>query len=439
MMNGPTGGGKSLVGLAAASLWSQMTDAALDVTVLTQTKNLQVQYQEEFPTAESATGRNNWMCYEDTKLRASQCQLIGTDHGCPLLCDYRKQKDIARRAPIRAINYAFYGATNGLFDANIMIADEADYLGELLTQSMSVDLSALVNEYGLQIEQGFLDVKNLRNVLTELLEQSAVSEEREQAKRGIEVLSTKRYAIKGVGNFLVPCPEARVVQDFVRGPTLIMSATVFAPQFWIKAWNVPVGWVELPCLVPPHKRPIRLLNIKKINKDTTEKEWEKVVAALDKLIAARYNLKGVVHSVSGWLTDLILAKSQYKYLMFRASGEGRMKGIEAFKQADRGLLIGPNLLRGIDLPDDQCRYIIFPKLPYPSMGDPRIQEMLKIDEDRYQIETLSALVQGAGRGVRHANDSCEIFILDSGAGYLFSQTKEWLPQWFRDAIVWKGS
>ena len=436
MVNGPTGSGKSLTGLAAASAWAEMHEQELDVTVLTQTKDLQQQYDQEFDTCEVATGRSNWLCYEEPKKRGNQCPLLGTPTSCPPLCSYRVQRERAVSSPIRAINYAFYGATGGLFHASIMVADEADYLGELLVQSQSVELSRLVDEFDLQIPQGVVDAKEFIKVLEDLQEESAVAEEREECKRGIQLLSNRRYAIKGIGNLLVPFPESRVVQDFVKQPTLIMSATLMAPQHWSKEWNIPVGWVELPCPTPPSARPINLLNIKKINHKTTEVEWVEVIAAIDKIIADRIESKGVIHSVSNWLTDLILKHSKYKYLMFKAAGETRLSGINSFIQAERGVLIGPNLTRGLNLADDLCRYIIIPKLPYPSLVDPRIQEMMKASPERYQIETLCTVVQSAGRGIRHKNDSCETFILDSGAGWLFKQTSNYLPRWFKDAIIY---
>lgn len=436
MVSGPTGSGKSGVGLASAAAWSALKERPLNVTVLTQTKDLQEQYANAFD-CETATGRGNWQCFEAPRKRGNQCPLIGTERGCPPLCDYRRQRERALQSPIRIVNYALYGATRGLFHAPVMVADEADYLGDLLTDAHSVDLSLLVDEYQLQVPQGLIDQEELIQLLEDIQEESAVPEERQACKHGIELCETKRYAIKGVGNLLIPFPPSKVVQDFTRQPTLIMSATVMAPQYWSQEWNVPIGWVELPCPTPPTARPIKLLNIKKLNNRTTEAEWMVIIEAIDRLIAERVELKGVIHSVSNWLTDLILKHSKYKYLMFKAAGPTRLSGINAFIQAERGVLIGPNLTRGLDLADDLCRYIIWPKLPYPSLVDPRVQEMMKGGEDRYTVETLSTLVQGCGRGVRNKDDSCESFILDSGAGWLFKKSATFLPQWFREAIIWK--
>lgn len=437
MMNGPTGAGKSIVSLAAATIYSNLQDAALDCTVLTQTKDLQKQYTDEIEACASATGRSNWPCGLSFHFRASQCERIGTKEVCTTLCPYKVQRDNALASSIRAINYSFYGATSDLFHASIMIADEADYLGELLVESKSVDLSNLIESYGLQVPQGFVNTEDMAETLQTLQEGAATPEEREEAKRGLTLLKTKRYAIKGIGNSIVPWPESRVIQDFCKQPTLIMSATCFAPEFWSKEWNVPVGWVELPSLSPATNRPIYLENVKRINKNTTEDEWLEVIDAIDNIIQDRVESKGLIHSVSNWLTDLILEHSRYRHLMYKAAGPTRLEGINQFTAADNGVLIGPQLLRGLNLADDLCRFIIFPKIPYPSLADPRIQEMMKGGDDRYRIETLSAVIQGVGRGVRGPADHCETFILDSGAGWLFKATKNWLPGWFAEAIQWK--
>ena len=428
--------GKSVTGVGSAASWAVMKERELNCTVLTQTRDLQAQYAEEFPEARAATGRGNWQCGVAGHKRANQCEFIGTDEPCVPTCPYKRQRDAAVKAPIRAINYAFYGATGGLFNGEVMIADEADYLGELLVNGMSVDMQPVIDGWEFGVPQGVINNVEVSKQLNDISKATAEPSEREVCKRGLDLLASKRYAVKGVGSFLRPWPEARVVQDFARGPTLIMSATVFAPEYWSKEWNIPVGWVELPCPVPPSARPIHLLNVAKLNKNTTDSEWLEVVRAIDNLIANRVELKGLIHSVSNKLTDFILEHSKYKYMMYKAAGISRMSGIAAFLKAERGCLIGPNLTRGLNLADDACRYVIWPKVPYPSMGDARVQEMLKGGEDRYLVETLGTMIQGAGRGIRNAKDSCEILILDSNANNLFRQTKAWLPKWFAEAIVY---
>lgn len=436
MMNGPTGAGKSIISMAAAKILSQDKNKPLDVTVLTQTKDLQEQYYHEIDDCEMATGRSNWPCGVSEGTRASQCPLIGQSN-CVAGCPYMVQRQRAVDAPIRAINYAFYGATGDLFHASTMVTDEADNLGDLLTQSKSVDLSTIVETYDLQIPQDYLDKDTMLDVIKDLQEAAVLPEEIEELKRANMLLSTSGLAVKGVGNVLTPWPESKLIQFFCKQPTLIMSATCFAPDYWAKRWNIPIGWVEIPSSSPAKNRPINLMNVMKINKDTTEKEWLEVVKAIDKIIDDRVESKGLVHSVSNWLTDFILENSKHKHRMYKAAGATRLSGIKAFMDKDSGVLIGPQLLRGLNLADDQCRYIIFPKVPYPSLGDPRVQEMMKGGEDAYRIETLSAIIQGCGRGVRGPQDHCETFILDSGAARLFHSTKNWLPSWFSEAIVWK--
>lgn len=438
MVNGPTGSGKSLVGTASAATWQQMHGEDLDVTILTQTKDLQQQYYEEFDKCEVATGRSNWNCGANKSLYANKCPQIMD--GCLTSCPYRIQRDRARGAPIRAINYALYGATGSLFDGGIMVADEADNLGDLLVQANSVDLSRLVINWGLEVQQGFFEYEKLIQVIDDIASTTAVPEEQEDCKHALQLLKNKRYVVKGVGDSIIPYPEGRVVQDFVRGPTIIMSATVFAPQYWSKKWDIPIGWVELPCDTPVENRPIYLENVKRINNKTTEEEWVGIIEALDKIAGDMLDSegKGVIHSVSNWLMDYILKYSKYKHLMIPAAGATRLSGIEKFKDADNGILIGPNLSRGINLPDELCRWIIIPKIPYPSLGDPRVQEIMKGGEEQYLVETLSTIIQQCGRGVRHRKDYCKTFILDSGAGYLFKQTSSWLPQWFREAIIYGG-
>ena len=101
--------------------------------------------------------------------------------------------------------------------------------------------------------------------------------------------------------------------------------------------------------------------------------------------------------------------------------------------AEASVLVAANLIEGWDGRDDLCRFVLMPKVPYPNLGDKRTA--LRKDEDQrsYDHRALVAIVQGAGRGVRHKEDSGDTWILDAAWRQLIARRGSWLPQSFKDA------
>ena len=77
---------------------------------------------------------------------------------------------------------------------------------------------------------------------------------------------------------------------------------------------------------------------------------------------------------------------------------------------------------GIDFSDDQCRIAINVSIPYASIQSSYINEKMAFQDQHfrgqldgqkwYEIQAYRAINQACGRGIRHANDYCQIVLLD---------------------------
>lgn len=92
------------------------------------------------------------------------------------------------------------------------------------------------------------------------------------------------------------------------------------------------------------------------------------------------------------------------------------------------ILVGPTLNTGVDLPGDECRFIIILKVPYPSLGDKLVKEKIKLFPLWYNSSTSNEIIQGIGRGVRYDGDWCVTYILDACFWNLYLGTKEQYPE-----------
>ena len=108
--------------------------------------------------------------------------------------------------------------------------------------------------------------------------------------------------------------------------------------------------------------------------------------------------------------------------------------IQIHQMSSDTILVGPTLNEGIDLPGDDCRFIIILKVPYPSLADKLVKEKIKLFPLWYNSSTSNEIIQGIGRGVRFNGDWCVTYILDACFWNLYLSTKEQYPNELQNRI-----
>lgn len=98
------------------------------------------------------------------------------------------------------------------------------------------------------------------------------------------------------------------------------------------------------------------------------------------------------------------------------------------------ILVGPTLNEGIDLPGDECRFIIIMKMPYPSLGDRYVKEKIKYFPLWYNSHTSNEIIQGIGRGIRYDGDWCVTYIFDACFYNLYNSTIDQYPHELQERI-----
>ena len=69
---------------------------------------------------------------------------------------------------------------------------------------------------------------------------------------------------------------------------------------------------------------------------------------------------------------------------------------------------------GLDLKDEQSRFQILVKVPYPSLGDRWIKKKQTLDNGKwYRWQSVLKIVQAYGRSVRSKDDHAVTYLLDS--------------------------
>jgi len=137
------------------------------------------------------------------------------------------------------------------------------------------------------------------------------------------------------------------------------------------------------------------------------------------------NEKGIIQVTSFYLLNQIVNNikmsdySLYKKLYIHTQGEKLESIIDDYKNGKKLYLISPSIWEGIDLPDDNARFNIVVKTPFPSLASPRMKMIADLYKDIYTITTIQKIVQGNGRIIRNKDDYGTSYFLDSNLSRLF--------------------
>ena len=116
-----------------------------------------------------------------------------------------------------------------------------------------------------------------------------------------------------------------------------------------------------------------------------------------------------------------------RMLVYNGSRE-KTSMVTIHKISSDTILVGPTLNEGVDLPGDECRFIIILKVPYPSLGDRYVKEKIKFFPLWYNSSTSNEIIQGIGRGIRFDGDWCVTYIFDACFWNLYLSTQEQYPE-----------
>lgn len=438
--------------------------------IVTNNKYLQDQYMGYHFTRGDipllAKGRSNFLCNRDDVDPGTTADNAPCTHGerCPLAtadrpenipCDYYRQLKSSDASRISVLNYPLYFAERNLpvpiFDTDVLIADEGHNIDQQLIAASTVQLDSH-------------DLRRLTSVKVRmpyvaeaLLKDTDVVA---QAKRGLRMLELEddaedarlmaklsalinlqgKLAIAQGFRYAPVLPED-VARRFISGvsKTVLMSATIFGHEYWRDRLAMPdAEYIDVPSTFPTERRPIYVMPVTRMGVRWWQdrEAQQKMARAIDEVIAQNMGRKGIIHSVSYPLTKWIMENSSYAasgYLFEDAPGT---EVIERWRASSFGVLVSPKVTEGVDLPGELCEFVVFPKVPFLSLGDKVVQLQRNEIPGFYEQKAMAAIVQGAGRGMRSKDDSCRTYILDTSWFGLRDSMWGALPSWFTDAVVY---
>lgn len=475
ILEAPWGIGKSLIGVSVPKLLGRRA------IILTHTKQLQEQYQADFPEAAILKGRVNYPCllHHDNfpEITADDC--IHTEKNpCELIgpCPYRIAKRRAKAADLVLMNYAYYlNEVNyiGMFDkADILVCDEADtiehpvmsFIELTITQNQLAKLNLSPPRYKTKFE-AWLEWARL--VLPEVLAELVSIEDAientgdwqtvdykliRKRNRLQKFLAKLQFFVKNVDSNWVWYDKSYEwtfkpvwIKEFCNDvlwshakDSVSMSATILDPRRM--SWNLGIdsfNYLALDCPFPVANRPIYYHPVGDMSHDCIEQTLPVMAKELERLLQMYSDVKVLVHTVSYDICKYMLDNvASHRFVTHNE--KNRSQVLDYFKLSpDPFVLMSPSMDRGVNLPGDEARCVIVLKTPYPNLADPQIRKRLysgRQGQAWYEWATRCTLIQMTGRHIRSMTDRGDCWILDSHAEQLgFNR----FPEWWRRALIMK--
>jgi ATP-dependent DNA helicase DinG len=482
ILNAPPGSGKSLIGMTLAR-------ASGGATYLCSSKILQDQLEREFPEVKVMKGRNNFACLRNPLLDAGLCTHT-RENPCfhkKSDCPYEVQKAAVLAWPIRVLNYPYL-----LFEANhvgnfsgqeTIICDEADTLKDAIAGFVNLTVSMKAVQFYKFPEPEYKTstakdgasswkrwaaacVVILKKHETKLKYQINEWPEHEMSgEKFIHALRDEKRTKMLLGSFAI---LLRYVDDtwvwqrterewtfrpiwlneelseeyfFRHGNHFIMMSGTFPPPMVIaKQVGYPlddIDYMEVPSPFPVENRAIICRRSYELSRKTADIAVPAMKEAIQKIINDHPDEKGIVHAVSYKYAEAIMSIGNRRLITHNS--KDRDEVIQEFKDSTEPLvLVSPIITRGVDLPDDLCRFIIWAKAPFLDLSDEVTSKRVysgSFGSFWYRSECAQTIIQGSGRGVRHFDDRCITYLLDGLAIDLITKHPMMFPEWFKDAVT----
>lgn len=159
----------------------------------------------------------------------------------------------------------------------------------------------------------------------------------------------------------------------------------------------------------------------------------KAYKEIDEILTTHIGDKGIIHCNSREFANKILENcwDYGRFITYENSYEKEI-AIQELKDSDNGVIVAYSLEEGLNLPDDDIRFQILLKCPYPSLADKQIKARQKADYTWYLLETIRKTIQTVGRGMRHEDDYCKNYLIDSSFKSILKN--KYCPKYIKDSV-----
>ena len=224
---------------------------------------------------------------------------------------------------------------------------------------------------------------------------------------------------------------------------VLLSATVglkepFDDNIGIKYSGGESTLQRIPSTFNFDKSPVFVLNGIKMSFDKKDESFSKIKPIVYEIVNKHKGQRGMILTGSYENANFLKLSAPVevgaRMLVYSGTKE-KSEFMELHKRCKESVIVGPSLNEGVDLPDDQCRFIIIIKVPFPHLKDNLVKAKKEIFPKWYDSKASNSIIQGIGRGIRNSNDYCTTYILDGCFAPLYKRTIQQYPDELQRRMV----
>ena len=217
----------------------------------------------------------------------------------------------------------------------------------------------------------------------------------------------------------------------------LMSGTILDKNLFCQLNGLDVSkavYYSIPSPFPLRNRPIFYMPLGKMSYKSKEETFKKYIPYIKKLLDKYKNKKGIIHTNSFELAKWIENSIKDPRLIFHDSSN-KDDMLKFHKESDKPtVIVSPSMDTGVSFDNDDARFQIIAKVPYPSLGSQKNKLRQSNNPDWYSWKTVAGLIQMTGRPVRSDMDYADTIIIDGGFGDVMKHSSHFIPEWIQEAI-----
>jgi Rad3-related DNA helicase len=200
------------------------------------------------------------------------------------------------------------------------------------------------------------------------------------------------------------------------GFKLLMTATMGNPSDFMRNHGIKSAkYFKIESHFNWEKSPIIFYPGKKMSTRFLVDNMQWAIDTVTRIVREHSEDSGIIHSGSYELNTKIwtgLPKDVKKRILLYKGSEEKDQALKKMSKKKGLVLMGPSILEGLNMVDDQSRFQIFLKVPYPHLGDRYVAAKLEYSQAWYNWKTEVSIAQGIGRSIRTPNDWAITYFLD---------------------------
>jgi ATP-dependent DNA helicase DinG len=218
---------------------------------------------------------------------------------------------------------------------------------------------------------------------------------------------------------------------------IMMTATILDKDGFCELLGLKkedAAFISIPSPFPVKNRPIMAVPIGKMTKDELDASLPKLAQAVQEIMKHHPGEKGIIHCHTFKIANYLKKNIRSKRILLHNSDNREELLKKHLKSPEPTVLLSPSMTEGIDLRDDQGRFQVICKIPYPFLGDKLIRKRMNKWKWWYALQTTKTIVQAVGRSVRSNDDHAVTYVLDAGWDQFYQQNRNLFPKDFQACI-----